>query len=333
MKSVYEAALSDLRSGKKGLIAVIVSGSGSTPRGIGAKMYVDEDGKIVETIGGGPSEYAVIKASAEVIKEGKTVIKTFDMSGQSRESSSVCGGNAKVLMYPVTEKDAPLLEAVINAAESRILAKLYIWLDGDESCFVYSDDNKELTGIKENSEEIIKACRLSYVHDDKRVAYTESLAPENRVILLGAGHVAYFTAIVSQAAGFKTVVVDDRAEFANEERFSGCEIVVPKAINELPIDMITGNDYVVIVTRGHNDDEAALEWALGSNAAYIGMIGSKTKCKNIFDRLTEKGFKKERLDEVHAPIGLNIGGRTPGEIAVSIMAEIIQIKSSLKGRL
>ncbi len=333
MKSLYETALDDLKSGKKGLIAVIVSGSGSTPRGLGAKMYVDEDGKITDTIGGGPSEYAVIKAAGDVIKEGKAVTKTFDMSGQKREDTSVCGGNAKVLMYPVGSNDIPVFEALINATENRIPAKLYIWLDGADAGLVYTDESKEIAGLTGKADEIIKACKMSDVHDDERVAYSESIALENRVILLGAGHVAYFTAMVSNAAGFKTVVVDDRAEFANEERFPGCEIIVPSAINELPIDMITENDYVVIVTRGHNDDEAALEWALGSNAAYIGMIGSKTKCKNIFDRLLEKGFSKERLEEVHAPIGLNIGGRTPGEIAVSIMAEIIQIRSSLNRRL
>ncbi len=333
MKNIYEAALDDMTSGKKGLIAVIVSGTGSTPRGLGAKMYINEDGEFTDTIGGGPSEYNVVKSASDVIKAGKTVLKEFDMSGIPGRSASVCGGETKVLMHPVTPDDKPVLEAVANASKNGVRSNLYIWFEADKSTLVYIDDDFAACGNVEDEASVISACRRSAAHDDERIIYTEKLGTENKLFLLGAGHVAYYTAIVSNISGFKTIVIDDREEFANKERFPGCEIMISQTYNELPVDMISENDYVVTVTRGHVSDEEALEWALSSKAAYIGMIGSKSKCKTIFDNLLQKGFKQERLDFVHAPIGLNIGGRTPGEIAVSIMAEIIQIRSSLKGRL
>ena len=149
--------------------------------------------------------------------------------------------------------------------------------------------------------------------------------------LIGGGHVALATAQVAAVAGFDVVVVDDRAEFANQTRFPGARCIVCQAYDALPADEVTDTDYIVVVTRGHKADREALEWALGTRACYVGMIGSKSKCALIYHALREQGVPQARLDWVHGPIGLPIGGRTPGEIAVSIVAELVQVRTSLNG--
>jgi xanthine dehydrogenase accessory factor len=130
--------------------------------------------------------------------------------------------------------------------------------------------------------------------------------------------------------GFKIAVIDDRAEFANAERFPEAEIILAddftKSFPNLKIDK---SSYIVIVTHGHQHDELVLGWAVGTPAKYIGMIGSQTKVKTIFSHLLAKGVPKAKLDGVHSPIGLEIEAQTPEEIAVSILAEIVKVRRSV----
>ena len=149
------------------------------------------------------------------------------------------------------------------------------------------------------------------------------------MFLFGAGHVAVPTAHIAALVGFRVVVIDDRPEFANAERFpSASRIVVTDDFNQalkgLDIDR---DSFIVIVTRGHQFDREVLEQSLKTSAGYIGMISSRKKKEAIFQALIARGFNKERLEEVHSPIGIPIGGETPEEIAVSIVAELIQERS------
>jgi xanthine dehydrogenase accessory factor len=127
--------------------------------------------------------------------------------------------------------------------------------------------------------------------------------------------------------GFDVAVIDDRAEFANAERFPEAETVIAADFNESFAQLkIDKSSYIVIVTRGHQHDELVLEWAITTPAKYIGMIGSKTKVKTTYDHLLAKGVPQKTLDAVFSPIGLAIGAQAPEEIAVSIMAEIIKVR-------
>jgi xanthine dehydrogenase accessory factor len=129
--------------------------------------------------------------------------------------------------------------------------------------------------------------------------------------------------------GFWTVVFDDRAEYANEQRFPGCEIVVLDDFRRLPELAVGDNTYILIITRGHAHDKTVLRWALGKDAKYLGMIGSRTKRDATYNSLEKEGFSMEKMRDVACPIGLPIGARTPAEIAVSIMAEVIQVRCGL----
>lgn len=161
----------------------------------------------------------------------------------------------------------------------------------------------------------------------KMDVFIEPIAPSEKLYIFGAGHVGYSLSKMAVMADFHVSIVDDREEYANRERFSEAHKIIvadfKDAFQQLEID---DNTFIVILTRGHAFDEIVLEWACQTNAKYIGMIGSKRKIQNIFNNLRQKGISDERLSRVHAPIGLNIGSETPAEIAVSIMAEMIQVR-------
>jgi xanthine dehydrogenase accessory factor len=159
--------------------------------------------------------------------------------------------------------------------------------------------------------------------------FIEPILTPPTLYIFGGGHIALALTKMGKLCGFKIAVIDDRAEFASAERFPEAEFVLAedftKSFAQLRIDK---SSYIVIVTHGHRHDEVVLEWAVSTPAKYIGMIGSKTKNETIFSHLRDRGVSKEHLDRVHAPIGLEIGAQTPEEIAVSILAEVIEVRRS-----
>ena len=154
--------------------------------------------------------------------------------------------------------------------------------------------------------------------------FVEPILPQPNALIFGAGHVSKSLAQVSQLAGFRVSVIDDREQFANRERFPDAEDVFADEYETVfPKLNINANSYVIIVTRGHRDDMRVLRWAVGTNAKYIAMIGSKRKTIAIVKELENEGFSRELFTRIHAPMGLEIGAITPEEIAVSVVAEMI----------
>lgn len=157
--------------------------------------------------------------------------------------------------------------------------------------------------------------------------FIDVLNPHPTVLIVGAGHVGRSISALSSFLGFRTVVLDDRAELANGERLPQAdEIIVGDIVEELAGFDINPQTNIVIVTRGHEHDRDALRQVVSSPAAYIGMIGSRRKVKMVFDELQRDGVAEEALAVVHAPIGLDIHAETPEEIALSIMAEIVMVR-------
>ncbi|MDA8126971.1 MAG: XdhC/CoxI family protein [Deltaproteobacteria bacterium] len=162
--------------------------------------------------------------------------------------------------------------------------------------------------------------------------FIEPLLASPTLFVFGGGHISLPLARIAKLVDFRIVVIDDRPEFANAERF-------PEAAETISGDLaaamerlaVNGSSYIVIVTRGHQHDAQALEWAAQTDAAYVGMIGSRKKIRTIFDYLLTRGVTQAQLDRVHSPIGLPIGGETPEEIAVSIVAELIQVRHQGQG--
>jgi xanthine dehydrogenase accessory factor len=164
--------------------------------------------------------------------------------------------------------------------------------------------------------------------------FIDVINPHPTVVIVGAGHVGRSVAVLSSFLGFRTVVLDDRAEFANVERLPQAdEIIVGDIVEELARFNVNPQTHIVLVTRGHEYDRDALRQVMSSPAAYVGMIGSQRKVKMVFDELRKDGLTEEALAAVHAPIGLDIHAETPEEIALSILAEIVMVRRGGKGGL
>lgn len=163
--------------------------------------------------------------------------------------------------------------------------------------------------------------------------FIEPILPLPRLYVVGAGHVAQPVSQVAKIAGFEVVVMDDRVKYASAERFPEADIVKAGPIPRLAEEFSYGDSaFVVIVTRGHTEDEEALRTFIEKDAAYIGLIGSVTKIDKIFKRLEKDGVSREKLDRVHSPIGLDLGGSSPGEIALSIVSELVAVRYKRTGK-
>ena len=197
-----------------------------------------------------------------------------------------------------------------------------VWDDGlAEACV-----REEVAAFEAIPESLLKVIKIG---SEPVVVFLESICPEPTLFLFGGGHVSFAIAQIAHSVGFRIVVIDDRPMFANKERF-------PMASETLTLEMETAFDhlviddlsYVVAVTRGHQHDKPVIEQAIKTQAAYVGMIGSRRKIALMWREFEAKGIPREKLDAVHAPIGLDIGADTPEEIAVSIVSELIQVRRS-----
>ncbi len=157
--------------------------------------------------------------------------------------------------------------------------------------------------------------------------FIEPVIPSPRAFIFGAGHISKSISKIANVAGFGTVVIDNREQFANQERFPEAEEIFAEEYEEVfPRLLINSSSYLVIVTRGHRDDMRVLRWAVGTPARYIAMIGSKRKTIAVVKELEKEGIAREAFDRVFAPMGLEIGAITPEEIAVSVVAEMIAVR-------
>lgn len=158
----------------------------------------------------------------------------------------------------------------------------------------------------------------------------QPVGAQGTAYVFGAGHCGEKLVPVLNSLDFFTVVIDDRSDFANRDRFPSADgIVVPESFDGVMATLpIEEDSYIVIVTRGHLHDKSVLRQALTTRAGYIGMMGSKRKVAEIFQALREEGFSSQELERVYAPIGLSIEAETPEEIAISIAGELIQVRAA-----
>ena len=157
--------------------------------------------------------------------------------------------------------------------------------------------------------------------------FIEPVVPQPRVYVFGAGHISKSISKIATLAGFATVIVDNREAFSNRDRFPEADEIFAEEYEDVfPKLPIRDTSYIVIVTRGHRDDMRVMRWAVGTNAKYIAMIGSKRKVIGVVKELEKEGIPREAFEHAFAPMGLDIGAITPEEIAVSIVAEMIAMR-------
>jgi len=157
--------------------------------------------------------------------------------------------------------------------------------------------------------------------------YVEPVTPQPRAFIFGAGHISRSLSKIASAAGFATSIIDDRDSFANRERFPEAEAIHAGEYESVfPLLAVNESSYLVIVTRGHRDDMRVLRWAVGTQARYIAMIGSRRKVIGVIRELEREGLPREAFEKIYSPMGLEIGAETPEEIAVSVVAEMIAVR-------
>lgn len=346
MVNFYTSLVDLLDQNESFAIATLFDKTGSAPRSDGAKMIVHADGSIFGTVGGGRLEAAAIQMAKEVITSRKPVIQVFDLTSKDAAGSDmICGGQGEILIDYIDASDAnqrAVYTAVLDLISKREKGWLVTILDNQPSaadninrqqCLVRQD--KTIVGGVECRPDLLehlvngpaKVTLHSEVYDDKRFL-VEPLRVGGTVIIFGAGHVSQKIAPLSEGVGFRTVVLDDRPEFANRERFPNpIEVRVIDDFTKLPDLGIDEDSYLVIVTRGHLFDKDVLAQVLRSGAAYVGMIGSRTKRELIYGELMERGFSKEELHCVYCPIGTSILAETPEELGISIVGELIKVRA------
>jgi xanthine dehydrogenase accessory factor len=307
--TIWRAAAQLARAGSGGALATVARTTGSTPVPVGTKMLVGPAGRLEGSVGGGCVEADVLEAAQAAAGHGP-VIRTHHLNADiAGDLGLSCGGTVEIVVEPLVQQPdyVAALEAAA-AAEQGTLTTALDWSRGPSKRFSVATD---LAG---------PAAALS----EDRHTMVEHLLLAPRVVVFGAGHVGSAIANAAAVAGFRVVVVDDRPEFANPERFPSALRVVAASVDAALAQVaIAPQDAVVIATRGHRHDAAILERVAASGAGYVGLLGSRRKQAVVTKALREAGVSAAALERVRVPVGLAIGAETPEEIAVSVTAELI----------
>ena len=347
MKEVIQGAVDTLKDGRPCVLATVVRTKGSTPQKAGAMLLVKDDGSGLGTLGGGCVEGDIWFAAKEMLREGggpefKDYYLNEDIAARD---GLVCGGTMYFYLEPLRQLEdfLPLgdeileaydggepvgLATVVNSPQhpERLGAKLLLRADGTVSGSLGA-------GILDEPA-LETAHRIAHIGNNESIStedgteiFVEGFTTPPTLVMVGGGHVGKATADLANNLGYRVYLVDDRPEFSNEGRFPYAEQTIVTPYDQWSDHLsINVNSYVVVASRGHRYDDMALESAMKTRARYIGLLGSRRKTLMIYRRLMEQGIAKERIKEVYAPVGLNIGALTPEEIAVSIMSEIIMVR-------
>ncbi len=330
---IEKEILAQLQQNHTVALVTIIDKSGSAPRLPGSKMFVEEDGTLHGTIGGGRMEFTAHEAATKVANGAVPVLTEFDMRGSSSEGDSdmVCGGVQHVLIERLTPEMIPMFEQALDC-----------FVDGAKGVWMIDISNRKcplrsfIDMRKGNPpagdidfKAIMRQRITQLINIAEKSIVIDPLPKSGTVVLIGGGHVSKEVAQLASYVDFEVVVCDDRQEFSNKDRFPMARSThVIKDFKNLFQTIGQGEDYyLLIITRGHRYDQEALDQALQTPARYIGMIGSRSKRNITYSNLREQGFTDADFARVHCPVGLSIGSETPKEIAVSIIAELIAARS------
>ncbi len=352
MNQLFDEMSGLFAKGDAFVLATVVSRNGSAPRSAGARMVVQADGSTRGTIGGGTLEAQVEELARQVNQTHQPVLKSFLFSGTDAATmDAICGGEVEVLIEWMDSGDENLA-AVVKGLQEALTRRKKVWMvtrleGGDRRgiAALIQVDGKVLGKLPEGMDaqavtskgmsnpggRHVENSAQGHLMIGRERVMVEPLDSGKTVYIYGAGHVSRSLAEFTQAVGFHTVVLDDRADYANRERFPlADEVVVLDGFNDaVNRDAFDPDCFIVIITRGHLHDRTVLAQALKTKAGYIGMIGSRRKCAMIFEDLRKEGFGDADIARVHAPIGLAIEAETPEEIGISIVAEMIQARAKM----
>jgi xanthine dehydrogenase accessory factor len=348
MREVLRELLSTLDRGGVGVYCVVVETRGSTPQKAGASMIVFADGGQVGTLGGGCIEAEVRQRALHALAKGEAQAQLLTFSLDDNygwDDGLICGGRMSILAQPLVPQVASEARAYWQRYAEQIgrgracVEAIALHVPGLPlgSRFLFDDEQTLIESWGAAQAPVTIRQHLPPLGRRPKPQVVGGVAylpiPERiRLLIVGAGHVGQAVAELAHKVDFDIWVLDDRERFANPDRFPQAQRFVIGDIGRslkalIEAGEMTPSTYALIVTRGHNHDEEALYYLAPTPAGYVGMIGSKRKIRLIFDDLLAKGISPEALQRVHAPLGLPIGSQTVPEIAISIVAELIQCRN------
>ncbi|MCC7263867.1 MAG: XdhC family protein [Candidatus Latescibacteria bacterium] len=347
MDEVLAAVVALGNEGKRGALSSLVWSSGSVPMSERAKMLVGEDGRILGTIGGGCLEAEILTVSQRVIQRQQAALSRFTLTEEQAGAGGLnCGGSLSVLTEPVAgqtlyttiqvarrERRACALLSLLAGPAAEVPHLLVAPGRAVEGSLGSSEFDQWATAqatallARGTGDTELLALGPEWTGGERGELFIEPYLPPPRLFVVGGGHVGAQVCRLAAHVGFEVVVVDDRPRFANAQRHPDAHqcVVAPldQVFSQLPVD---GQSYVLAATRGHEHDEVVVEAAIRTPARYVGMLGSERKKLLMWERIAARGGDRQRLEQVFAPVGLDIGADTPEEIAVSVVAELVQVR-------
>lgn len=350
MRSIYPSILEQIHQGSGCVLATVVRTSGSTPQKPGSSALFGEVGLLTGTVGGGLLEGEVQRLAAAILINKSSDLAYFNLDSNQGEEGAICGGEAYVLVDANPAKHMQAMSAMEKSLNQRkrgflltvVSKKLEsgraisrFWIEGD----AYEDLAPELdSSVKEAiPEHLKKAVRYGFTEvaiksnadGPTEMAYLEHMKPMPSLLIAGAGHVGRALAHLGALLEFEVTVVDDREEFANPVNIPDAHHLVVEEVGAAMDGLEKSPDtYIVIVTRGHQHDAEALKPCVGTDAAYIGMIGSSHKVALMKKQFLENHWATpDQWSALYTPIGIAIGSKTVEEIAISIAAQLVEVRS------
>ncbi|MEM9809120.1 MAG: XdhC family protein [Cyanobacteria bacterium P01_D01_bin.56] len=302
--------LVDTLCSQAAMVATVIEIKGSVPREVGAKMLIGTDWTF-DTIGGGAGEAKIIQQGRSVLTTGQKQIATIDLTGDTNIlKEGICGGQMSIWLERWSGPDSlylaqQILTALKHGQQVQLLTPL---------------TSADIPTVTQTA---MTTTQLS------GTAFIECLQPPPLLLIVGAGHIGVVLAKVAHLAGFQIAIQDERPEFANAHMYPQASFISTKPIAQTLREINPSQTlFVALVTRGYPMDLAALSSIFNQDITcrYIGMMGSQKRVQIVLQSLRDQGISDQQLNLIHAPIGANIGALTPGEIAVSICAELIQVK-------
>ena len=356
MKELLPAIQRWRGQGRDLALATVVRTVGSSPRQVGSRMVVSDSGEMAGSVSGGCVEGAVVEAALRILETRLPQLLHFGVSDEEAWAVGLsCGGAIHVLVEPMEREEGkdPVMGTLLEAVQdSRILAVATELPSGEGEearsptpepeghsihRLVLSPQGNVLGGLSDPDLKETVLTELRTVLDGKasgvreiggRRLFLERLEPEPRLVIIGAVHIAVVLARMAREVGFRVVIVDARDRFASPERFPEVDELIlgwPQEI--LPRLELDDQSHVVVITHDEKLDNPALELALSSPAPYVGALGSRRTHARRLAALREAGVDEASLARIHAPIGLDIGARTPAEIALATLAEIVAVRN------
>ena len=299
-----------LKEKRKVALATVISTWGSSPRPVGGQMAIDSNGEIIGSVSGGCIEGAVITEGINSINDRKLRIKDYGISNDMAwEVGLACGGELKVLIQPLNLEDE-IVYSIVDRIENRKPTKLRI------NCS---------TGLRQIDNSITNQISI---YDKINEEFIHVIDPKPRLFIVGAVHIAQALVSLAKTADFEIILIDPRDHFATKERFPNCKIINEWPDTALSNFILDEGSHLVTLTHDPKIDDPALIYSLKKDIGYIGSLGSKKTHNKRCERLIDTGFDNNDLSKIHGPIGLDIKAKTPAEIAISIIAQIVNFRRS-----